>query len=313
MTVHSEYVLKHIPTDFVVKEVSTIKPSSEGKFIYFTLKKTDFTVNEALKRIAQELHIPLKNFSYAGIKDRRAITEQVCSAERVTKEQLAKIKIKDIELFFLGYGSEPVHTGDLEGNRFEITIRNMDKLTTFKAKFKNLFGEQRFSTQNIEIGRLLLQRRFKEAAELICEKDAQLSEVMHLSDSTKDVIGSLRRIPRKQLLFLIHAFQSHLWNKAAMKTKAKELPLVGFGTVVEDVATKAVLAEENITPRDFIIKELPEISAEGGTRKVWAEARELKVGKLEPDECFEGKKKVKVEFFLPKGCYATEFIRQSFC
>lgn len=310
MTVHSSHVLKHLPSDFVVKEVSTIKPQSAGRFLYFTLTKTDFTIHEALRRLASELRLPPKNFSYAGIKDRRAITEQVCSVSGATKEQLAKVKLKDIELLFTGYGNEPVHVGDLEGNRFEIVLRNLDKLPKINAKFRNLFGEQRFSTQNVEIGRLLLQRKFKESAELISTKDAKLTQLMNLGPAN-DFVGALRRVPRKELLFFIHAFQSHLWNIAAMKTKQEELPLVGFGTVVDDPATKQAIAEENIKPRDFIIKELPEISAEGGTRKVWAQTKDLKVGKLEPDEYFEGKKKIKLEFFLPKGCYATEFVKQN--
>ena len=305
------YILKHIPDDFTVTEVSTIIPKLEGKFIYFTLKKTDFTIHEALRRLAKELNLPLKNFSYAGIKDRRAITEQVCGVSGVTKEQLSRVNIKDIQIEFLGYGSDPVHVGDLEGNQFKIIIRKIEKLPIINAKFRNLFGEQRFSTQNVGIGRFLLQRKFKEAAELIAVKDVHLSKIMHVDASTKDFVGSLRRIPRKQLLFFIHAFQSHLWNNAAMKTKEGELPLVGFGTVVEDKSTKQALAQENIKPRDFIIKELPEISAEGGIRNVWAQASNLSVGKLEPDECFEGKKKVKIEFFLPRGCYATEFIKQA--
>ena len=305
------FVLKHLPEDFIVKEVSTVQPKAQGKFVYFLLKKRDFTIHEALRRLAQKLNLSPNNFSYAGIKDRRAISEQMCSSSGVTKQQLERVNLQDVNLSFIGYGNEPVHLGDLEGNKFEIVIRSIDKLPKVSAKFKNLFGEQRFSTQNVEVGRFLLHRKFKEAAEVIAAKDNQLSKLMQLG-SSKDYVGALRRIPRKQLLFFIHAFQSHLWNKAAMKTKEKELPLVGFGTVVEDNATKEALAEENIKPRDFIIKELPEISAEGGTRTVWSQAKDLKIGKLEPDECFKGKKKVKLDFFLPKGCYATEFVGQNF-
>jgi tRNA(Glu) U13 pseudouridine synthase TruD len=127
-----------------------------------------------------------------------------------------------------------------------------------------------------------------------------------------DWIGALRCLPRKLLLLFVHAYQSYLWNKAAMLSAEKILPIVGFGTEVKDDITKQILAEEALKPSDFVIRELPEVSAEGSERAVWADAKDLKVGQLEPDEFFTGKKKVILEFFLPKGSYATEFIRQKF-
>ncbi len=292
------YVLKQSPEDFIVKEVSTIKPKDEGRFLYFKLQKRDLTVHEAINRLSKVLHIPVKNFSYAGIKDRRAITEQICSVFNVSKEQLERVQLADIKLTFLGFGDEPVHLGDLEGNNFEIIVRNVEKQPKINSKFRNLFGEQRFSSKNIEIGRFLLKRNFKEAAELIAETDK-------LEISGNDFVGSLRKIPRKQLLFFIHAFQSYLWNKAALKTNQKELPVVGFGTIIEDKITKQILEEENIKPRDFIIRELPEISAEGAVRTVWAEAENLEFD-YNPNN-----KTLLLKFFLPKGCYATEFVRQN--
>ena len=60
------------------------------------------------------------------------------------------------------------------------------------------------------------------------------------------------------------------------------------------------------------MKEFPEVSAEGGERTVWIEAKDLRVGALVDDEFFVGKNKVVVSFFLQKGAYATEFIGQNF-
>jgi tRNA pseudouridine13 synthase len=303
------YVVKHVPEDFVVEEVSTVKPKSSGSFVYFKMWKKGVSTLDALHYIAHDLHVPAKDVSCAGNKDKIAVTEQVCSA-RTTKDRLEKLSYQKIKLDFLGFGDEPVHLGDLEGNKFKIIVRNIDNLPKISPKFRNLFGEQRFSTKNVEIGRHIVKREFEKAALLIAKVHAHEKIKPHLSQ--RDWVGALRCLPRKLLLLFVHAYQSYLWNKAAMLSAEQSLPIVGFGTEIKDDITKQILAGEALKPSDFVIRELPEVSAEGSGRAVWADARDLKAGGLEDDEFFPGKKKVLLEFFLPRGCYATEFIRQQF-
>jgi len=304
------YAIKHVPEDFIVTEVSTVKPSS-GSFLYFKLWKRDIATLEAMQKIAFALKLPLKEVSCAGNKDKIAVTEQVCSVHNVSKERFEKLSFSNMKLTFLGYGPEPVHLGELDGNNFKIIVRNLDNLPKISAKFRNLFGEQRFSTKNSEIGKFIVKREFEKAALLIAKLHSGIKRIyVHLNQ--RDYVGALRCLPRKLLLLFVHAYQSQLWNKAAMLSSGEILPLVGFGSEVKDAITKQILKEENLKPSDFVIRELPEISAEGSERAVWADAKDLKVGKLEKDELFPGKSKVTLEFFLPKGSYATEFIRQSF-
>ena len=302
------YVIKHVPEDFTVEEVSSVKPSY-GSFTYFKLWKRDIATLEAMQKISFALKLPLNEVSCAGNKDKIAITEQVCSVHNVSKERLEKLSFININLLVLGSGPEPVHLGELEGNKFKITVRNLDKLPKISSKFKNLFGEQRFSTQNAEIGRLIVKRDFEKAALLVAKAHSGIKT--SLLDQ-RNYVGVLRCLPRKLLLLFVHAYQSLLWNKAAMLSDEEILPIVGFGTEVKDEITQKILAEENLKFSDFVIREFPEVSVEGSERAVWVEAKDLKIGALEPDEFFQGKYKVILEFFLPKGCYATEFIRQSF-
>ncbi len=302
------YVIKHIPEDFAVEEVSAVKTKSSGPFVYFKLWKRDISTLDALHFIAHDLHILERDVSSAGNKDKKAVTEQVCSA-RATKEGIERLSYQKIKLTFLGYGEEPVHLGELEGNSFKIVVRNLESLPEISPKFRNLFGEQRFSTNNVEIGRFIVKREFEKAALLVAKLHSHIEKIKsHLGQ--RDWVGALRCLPRKLLLLFVHAYQSHLWNKAAMLSSEEVLPIVGFGSEVNDDITKKVLAEESLKPSDFVIRELPEVSAEGSERSVWVEAKDLTVGRLEYDEFFAGKKKVLLEFLLPRGSYATEFIRQ---
>jgi tRNA pseudouridine13 synthase len=305
------YVIKHVPEDFFVSEVSTVRALSSGKYSYFVLLKRNVTTLEALRRLAVALRVSFGGLSCAGNKDKKAVTGQVCSVYGGSKDRLESLNLKDINCRFLGFGDEPVHLGQLEGNAFKIVVRNIDSIPEISTKFRNLFGEQRFSVNNAHIGRHIVKREFEPAVKLISGLHPEIVAKMKLHVDKRDFVGALRCLPRKLLLLFVHAYQSLLWNKIALASSAEILPIIGFGTEVDD-SMRGILAEERLKPSDFVIRELPEASAEGSERKVWAEAKDLKVGSLENDEFFVGKKKVTLEFFLPKGSYATEFIRQSF-
>jgi len=302
------YIIKQKPEDFCVKEIFELDIKTEGEFSYFTLKKKNYNTLDAIQKITSKLRIPLKNIGFAGSKDKKAITEQTCSAKNISKEQLESISIKGIEINYLGKGNKPISLGAHSSNQFKITIRNIQKIPDFKTKFTNYFGEQRLSKNNAVIGKLLVQRKFKEAAQQLTENSAVLD---YLNQNPTDFIGAIRQLPSKMLKFYIHAYQSELWNKMAKNSFETKLPIIGFATEQTE-QTKKIFTEEQINTRDFIIKQLPDLSSEGGEREVYAEAKNLKICKLEDDELNAGMKKLTIEFELGKGIYATEFIAQSF-
>jgi len=153
------YVLKTIPQDFIVKERSNVEIKKEGQYTYFLLKKTDYNTLKALQTVANVLHYNIKDFGYAGNKDKKAITEQLCSVKG--NPNLEHIKLTDIEVKEVGKGDKPISLGDLEGNEFTITIRNIEKLPEKKEEFTNYFGEQRFGRNNVEVGRAIVKGDFK--------------------------------------------------------------------------------------------------------------------------------------------------------
>jgi tRNA pseudouridine13 synthase len=308
--------LKQLPEDFVVREISTITPGKEGKYTYFLLRKRNHTTLDALQHIAFAMHAPLSWFGCAGNKDKVAITEQVCSVASIPSESLKRLALAGIELIILGKGDKPVSLGDLKGNEFEIVVRDIDKLPERKTQFVNLFGEQRFSTNNAAIGKAIVKREFENAATLILLTKSHASQEVHdmLAAQPKNYLAALRKLPLRLLRLYVHSYQSLLWNEiskeyAATHDNKIKLPIVGFGTV-PDRQLGEILKREKITPRDFVIKELPELSSEGTERDVFAEASNLHMGALENDELNLGRKKVKLTFTLPPGSYATEFVRQ---
>lgn len=306
------YVIKHVPEDFAVIEISEVKDEGAGKFSIFRLKKRDLTTFEAVSRLAGMWRVGIGDISCAGNKDRQGVTSQVCSVKGVKKEFIDSLSDSMMSVQFLGQRKEPVHTGELIGNKFCLVVRAVDEIPTIKSKFVNLFGEQRFSKRNAAIGRALIKRDFKSAARMIMEDNASMAPKMKIFMDKNDYIGALRFVQRKLLLLFVHAYQSEIWNKAALNSRKDFLPIVGFDTTIDDDSIREILSEEGITPRDFVVKEFPEISSEGSQRKVCVEAAGVNVSGLSDDDFFPDKKKFTIEFMLPKGSYATEFIRQQF-
>ena len=292
------YRLKEKPEDFIVNEITNIKLKKKGNYSIFLLKKKNYTTEKAVQTIANKLNIPRKFISYAGNKDKVAITTQYIS---IKNAKIKELELKDIRLDFKGYLDKPILLGDLKGNEFIIKVITDEKLKKIN-KMVNCFGEQRFSKNNKEIGKLIVKRDFKRAVDFIIKNnEEQVKE--YLSKKPTDYIGALRKIPLKILKLYVHSYQSYLWNEMAAKSNVKTLPIIGFGTeVTKDI--QKILEKEGINSRDFIIKQIPELSSEGTERDLFVDIKNLEIEKIE--------KGYIIRFILPKGSYATETIKQIF-
>jgi tRNA pseudouridine13 synthase len=297
------YVIKEIPEDFVVKEQMQLR-MTEGIYSYYLLRKRNLTTIDAIAKIAREFRISPKYINFAGTKDKVAITEQYIS---ISKGPAKGLDLPSLKLTYLGKGNERINLGTHKANRFEIVVRNITEKPRPITKMRNLFDSQRFGKldNNHKIGKLLVQKKFRNAVTLI--DDDRLKD--YLADNPNDVVGALKTLPKKLLQLYIHAYQSHLWNKMAEKSQENTLPLIGFATKLTD-EVQEILKSEGLTQRDFVCREIPEISTDGDMRQVQVNITDLKIGNLEDDDLHPGMKKVKIEFSLPKGSYATMAIRQ---
>ncbi|MBI2657998.1 tRNA pseudouridine(13) synthase TruD [Candidatus Woesearchaeota archaeon] len=320
--------IKQLPEDFIVKEISKVNLDN-GQYTYFTLKKTNYTTIDALQVLSQKFRIPLKHFGFAGNKDRNAVTEQAISIFRGSRN-FENIVLKGIELKYLGNGKNPVSLGDLEGNEFTITIRNLNKnhiekikkLENKKLKIPNLYGPQRFSRNNHLIGKAIVKKDFKKAVGLILESNGFIEEKIgeYLKANKNNYIEALRLIPLKTRKLFVHSYQSYLFNEIVNghlkvncnnKPKNVKIPIIGFNFEINEIKNKRlkiliqkILSQENLNPRDFIISQIPELTAEGTSRSLFFDLK-FRILEIKNDELNQKKQKIKLNFILPKSCYAT--------
>ncbi len=333
------YKLKQLPSDFMVTEVSSLEKQKQGKYLYFWLKKNGKNTIDVVQEIARQLRIKEKQIGFAGSKDKHAVTLQLISVIGVSRENMERIKINDVSFEFYGYGNKPISLGDLEGNNFEIVIRNLESEKVEKISVvENYFDEQRFSERNVEIGRCLIKKDFAKAAKLI--DDPKVGP--YLEKKPHDYVGAIKFLPVRLLRMYVNAYQSYLWNKTVALYLEKngkvlkkvpysqgelvfvsdiedfkdlKIPLIGFGhetfpyLQVQNIIEE-MMEMEQLSYADFIIKQIPELTLEGELRNVFVEVKDLKVGRKAKDELHPVKKKVKVSFTLSKGSYATMVIRR---
>mmetsp|Transcript_37348 Transcript_37348/g.76206 ORF Transcript_37348/g.76206 Transcript_37348/m.76206 type:complete len:700 (+) Transcript_37348:74-2173(+) len=180
-------------------------PKDRPNFLQFVLYKENIDTSTAAKDVTRFARLnPKRGISYAGMKDKRGVTTQFCSAFRVEKEQLLAINKRDgvgggnsstkgsciIRVGNLTYSNEEVKLGALTGNRFDILLRNIDtgdddhetirrKLEVAGEGFKqsgfiNYFGMQRFgkSVDTHEVGLQILKGDFEGAVDIIMREKA---------------------------------------------------------------------------------------------------------------------------------------------
>ncbi len=313
-------LLKSIPEDFIVEEITPLHFDDKGTYSYYTLKKINTDHNTALQIIADTLKINRKYINVAGIKDKRAITMQYLS---ISQGQKMDIKKENVGLTFLGTGKERIHLGQLEGNNFTIIVRNItpEEMKNFEKNKQNLripnyYDNQRFGAykDNAVIGKFFLRRQWKKAGNILKERETSIR--CYLQAHATDFIGALRTLSKQQLRMYLHACQSYLWNetvkeliKENVKLKNEKIPLIGFEIECDDKQIlhiiEKIMKQEGIKERDFIIREIPELSSSGGGRMLFMDIKNFSYEIIDS-------KTITLQFTLGKGSYATIVMKALF-
>lgn len=239
--------LKQLPEDFVVKEIADIKLDEKGKYACFILKKKNWTTTNAIEKIALFLGKNPKIFNNSGMKDKNAVTEQYVSAYDLKKEDIEKVKIKDIKLKFIGFIEKPLGLASHTANSFEILARDLEKPLARIKYFSNYYDEQRFGgirPNMAAVGKQIIKGRFEDAmkayllypfkdetdehkkfrkemeanwkklkADMVPGYLIEKKAVEWLERNPGDYRGAFMALPKQVSTLFIHAYQSKIFNE----------------------------------------------------------------------------------------------------
>lgn len=197
------YTLSHSPIDayftknsrdFIVREVPLYDFSGDGEHCVICLQKKDLTTFDALHILSEHLGVKIRDFGYAGLKDKDGLTSQFISFPAKFAADIKNFSHEKIKILSITKHKNKLKIGHLKGNNFFIRLKKVSQIDAQKIQaalqtianqgFANYFGYQRFGkfSDNFEQGEKILkgEKKFKNP---------------------------------KMRNFLISAFQSKLFNK----------------------------------------------------------------------------------------------------
>jgi tRNA pseudouridine13 synthase len=178
---------KESPEDFEVEEIPAYAPCGEGEHLFLWIEKRGVSTPDAARRVTRQLGLSERDISWAGLKDKQAVTRQfLCVPAKV-----GSVLFEDPEVKVLSATRHrnKLKTGHLQGNKF--MLRVTDVPADLPARFErlvreglpNFFGEQRFGASG-----------------------------GNAAEGKKVLLG--KKVPRFERKLLLSAYQSSLFNRA---------------------------------------------------------------------------------------------------
>ncbi|MBB5209493.1 tRNA pseudouridine(13) synthase TruD [Chiayiivirga flava] len=143
------------PEDFVVEEDLGFAPSGAGEHLFLVVEKRGANTAWVAQQLARWAGVAPFAVSYAGLKDRHAVTRQAFTVHLPKRQSpsVDTLQHPDFRLLVADWHARKLPKGALRGNRFTLRLRGVHgehaavdrRLAAIAALgVPNAFGEQRF-------------------------------------------------------------------------------------------------------------------------------------------------------------------------
>jgi len=317
-------VLKATAEDFQVDEVLDIPLSGTGEHLWLWVEKRGLNTEEAARRLARAAGVSQRNISYAGLKDRQALTRQWFSLHLPGKADpdLAAAQGDDLVIQRSQRHNRKLQRGAHAANGFtlRLTQLNADKdaleqrlQLIAKQGVPNYFGSQRFGWQGGNLGeardyaarKALPEQRNVRSRLLSTARSYLFNQVL----AARVADGSWQRAQVGDLLAFTDSRSFFPAGEAECSDPRLAIldlhptgPQWGEGESPTTGATHALeqsIAEREAELRDWLVR-----AGMSHERRILR----LPIGRLtwhypQPDI-------LQLEFVLPAGCFATVLVRE---
>ncbi|MCO6057137.1 tRNA pseudouridine(13) synthase TruD [Pseudomonas sp. MOB-449] len=316
--------LKAVAEDFQVDEVLDIPLAGEGEHLWLWVEKRELNTEEAARRIARAAGVPLKVVSYAGLKDRQALTRQWFSLHLPGKSDpdLSGAENANLRILRSARHKRKLQRGAHSANGFTLRLtRLVADREALELRLKrlaeagvpNYFGLQRFGHGG---GNVVDARAFAERKELPVQRNlrsrllsAGRSFLFNRVLAERVAAGTWNQAQVGDLLAFTDSRSFFAAGEAeCVDPRLAELdlhptgPLWGAGA--SPAAGVSQSTEQSVAESEAVLCQwLAEAGLEHERRIL-----RLPIGGLtwhypEPDV-------LQLEFVLPAGCFATAVVRE---
>ncbi len=318
-------LLRVAPEDFQVSEIPLLEPEGDGEHVWLLVRKRLQNTADVAAMLARCAGVPLRDVSYAGLKDRQAVTEQWFSVHLPgsAAPDWSAIESPDVSILRAARHSRKLRRGALRGNRFRIVVRGLEadpgllrqRLGTIAAEgVPNYFGEQRFGRDGSNLRtaerlfrnpRLRLSRHqrglvLSAARSLLF--NAVLSRRVSEGNWNRALPGDALQLQGSHSFFVATAVDAELEQRVATHDVHPTGPLYGRGA--------AVVAGEPLALETAVLAGYPDWLAGLEAAGLKQERRALRL--TFDDLAWEqpAADVLSLEFSLPAGAYATSVTRE---
>jgi tRNA pseudouridine13 synthase len=316
--------LRERPEDFRVTECLGHTPDGDGEHLWLWIEKRERNTTDVADALARAAGVHPRQVSFAGLKDRNAVTGQYFSIHLPGNDDppWEDWRIDGVEILEARRSSRKIRRGRLTGNRFEIRVRGLqgdrdvliERLQQVRAHgVPNGFGEQRFGGNNIARAHALFagklrrkpskhKRGFYLSAARSLIFNQVLARRIEAHTWNRLVSGDVAMLEGSSSWFFPEADDSELGERCERLDIHPTGPLVGLGEspVSGQVAD---LEQAMFEQQHELVEGLCKFRLKHERR-----ALRMKVSQLEwtwPDP-----QTLSLSFKLGQGCYATSVLRE---
>ncbi|MCK4864099.1 MAG: tRNA pseudouridine(13) synthase TruD [Gammaproteobacteria bacterium] len=312
-------------SDFKVDEKFAFDATGEGEHALLHIKKQDTNTDWLSRQISQLAGVRKVDVSYAGLKDRNAVTTQWFSVWLPGKPDpdWSQLNSENIEILQTIRHSRKLRRGSLRGNQFNLIIRDVEgdasdlehRMNIIKQDgVPNYFGAQRFGIDgnNLEKAKIMFggkreKDRFKRSIYLSAARSAMFNDVLsqrvEMNKWADGISGDVMLLDNSHSYFLAEEIDEKIIQRLKEHDIHPSGPLWGRG----DLLSKGVVAEiEKKLPEKFEVFDLGLRNA-----RLDQERRSLRLSVNDFQYSHDVKNNILyLSFFLPAGGYATSVLRE---
>ncbi len=327
----SSGLLRSQKSDFKVFEQLPFSPIGEGEHLFIYIRKTGANTVFVARELAKYFKVKEQLVSYAGLKDRFAVTEQWFGVHVPGKQvyDLQDLAIEGVEVLEYARHNKKLRTGALTGNRFELILRNVTNLQALHNRWNdiveqgvpNYFGEQRFGIDGGNIDKALAlfsgtkvkdkkkRGMYLSAARSYIFNDI-ISERILQNAFSKLQQGDVLMLAGTQSVFHLDEVDDETTQRFIDKDVDITATMWGAGELMTSATPKAL--EQKISEKHSDFSEgLPRFGLKQERRRIRLIVQdadiEVLVDEQENDNALPS---VKICFTLPAGSYATTVLRE---
>lgn len=319
---HGEAVLsarlRAAPSDFRVDEIPAFAPTGEGEHLLLDIEKTGMNTAFVAGLLARWAGVPAMAVSYAGMKDRHAVTRQYFSVHLPKRQAppLETLQADGLRVLGSHWHARKLQRGALAGNRFVLVLRDVQgeraaidaRLARIaSAGVANYFGEQRFGRDGGNLAAALAMfggrrvQREQRSILLSAARSALFNAVVdaRVRDATWDsgVDGDVWMLDGSRSVFGPEPMTAELGARAQSHDIHPAAPLWGKGELrCADRARNTVL--QALQGSDALRKGLEDAGLSPEFRSMRLIVKQLQWQWPTPES-------LQLAFELPAGAYAT--------